>query len=152
MKTLAHSDDKAEILRRLLTVRADSRRRWGRMTAHQMICHLADAFRGCMGEKEVRPIAHLFNRTVVKWLALYVPIRWMRGIPTRPEMDQLRGGTPPAEFAADVAALAALLDRITDRDHPCAWQQHPLFGPMREWEWLRWGYLHMDHHLRQFGA
>jgi hypothetical protein len=28
---------------------------------------------------------------------------------------------------------------------------HPIFGRMTEAEWMRWGYLHTDHHLRQFG-
>jgi len=28
---------------------------------------------------------------------------------------------------------------------------HPLFGPMNYEDWMRWGYLHADHHLRQFG-
>jgi hypothetical protein len=26
-----------------------------------------------------------------------------------------------------------------------------MFGPMSERDWMRWGYLHADHHLRQFG-
>jgi hypothetical protein len=26
-----------------------------------------------------------------------------------------------------------------------------MFGPMTEKDWMRWGYLHADHHLRQFG-
>jgi hypothetical protein len=30
--------------------------------------------------------------------------------------------------------------------------RHPLWGRMTEWEWGRWGYLHTDHHLRQFGV
>ena len=29
---------------------------------------------------------------------------------------------------------------------------HPVFGPMTRGAWLRWGYLHTDHHLRQFGV
>jgi hypothetical protein len=28
---------------------------------------------------------------------------------------------------------------------------HAFFGPMSYSEWMRWGYLHTDHHLRQFG-
>jgi Protein of unknown function (DUF1569) len=28
---------------------------------------------------------------------------------------------------------------------------HPIFGPMTAKDWMRWGYLHADHHLRQFG-
>ena len=29
--------------------------------------------------------------------------------------------------------------------------RHPLFGRMTNGEWGRWGYRHVDHHLRQFG-
>jgi hypothetical protein len=29
---------------------------------------------------------------------------------------------------------------------------HSFFGRLSRTEWLRWGYLHMDHHLRQFGV
>lgn len=41
MKTLARERDKAEIVRRLRVVGPESARRWGRMTAHQMVCHLS---------------------------------------------------------------------------------------------------------------
>jgi hypothetical protein len=27
-----------------------------------------------------------------------------------------------------------------------------VFGRMSQAAWLRWAYLHMDHHLRQFGV
>jgi uncharacterized protein DUF1569 len=28
---------------------------------------------------------------------------------------------------------------------------HPAFGPMTRTHWMRYAYLHTDHHLRQFG-
>jgi hypothetical protein len=31
------------------------------------------------------------------------------------------------------------------------WPAHPIFGKMSETDWMRWAYLHVDHHLRQFG-
>ena len=78
---------------------------------------------------------------------------WPKGVPTRPEVDQLKGGTPPAEFAADAAGLRESIARFTlpaaSRDFTFA--AHPAFGPLSAWEWMRWGYLHADHHLRQFG-
>ena len=153
MKTLAHARDKEEILRRLATVRADSPRRWGRMTAPQMICHLTDAFLGVIGERPVRRYQTLFSRTVVKWFALHVPLRWRAGIPTSPEFDQAAGaGTPPAEFAADVERLRGLVLRVSSGADPVPWTEHPLFGTLTARQWLRWSYLHVDHHLRQFGA
>ena len=152
MKTLARQCDNAEILRRLRTVRPDSVRRWGRMSAHQMVCHLADAFRAVTGEKLVSPDTRLLNRTIIKWAALYVPLQWPAGIPTRPELDQERGGTRPRDFAADVAQLETLLELITAETRRLDRRSHPMFGKMSDAAWLRWGYLHMDHHLRQFGA
>jgi len=152
MKTLARPRDKAEIVRRLKEIRPESSRRWGRMTAHQMICHLSDSFRMVLGEKPVSPVAGPFPRTIVKWVALYLPVTWPVGIPTMSEIDQGRGGTLPGDFTLDVARLEALLDFVASEPRSFPWPSHPLFGRMSDAAWLRWGYLHMDHHLRQFSA
>jgi hypothetical protein len=152
MKTLARPEDKAEILRRLEGLAAGSTRRWGRMSPHQAICHLSDSFRMCLGQKEARPRQSWVWKTIVKPIALYAPIPWPRGVPTRPELDQECDGTKPADFAADVAALICLLDLVTAMPPRFGGGGHPTFGPMSDAAWLRWGYLHMDHHLRQFGA
>ena len=152
MKTLARDHCKAEIIRRLRLVRPESARRWGQMSAHQMICHLCDSCRIATGERRASAVGGLLQRTLVKWIALYLPVRWPPGIPTRPEVDQLVGGTKPVEFAADVAQLEALLEFITTREKGFDWPAHPIFGRMSQAAWLRWAYLHADHHLRQFGA
>jgi hypothetical protein len=55
-------------------------------------------------------------------------------------------------FADDVAGLVALVNEFTAQAPGFAWPAHPIFGALSQKGWLRWGYLHMDHHLRQFGA
>ena len=152
MKTLARQRDKAEILHRLRAVRPESVRRWGRMSAHQMVCHLSDAIRMAMAQKSVSHATSPLQRTIVKWIALYLPLPWPAGILTRPEIDQELGGTKPVDFAADMAELEALLELITAQTRSFDGHLHPIFGRMSDVAWLRWGYLHMDHHLRQFGA
>jgi hypothetical protein len=152
MKSLARERDKAEILQRLKRVHPQSARRWGRMTAHQMICHLCDCFRVVIGRKPVSPASGLLQQTLVKWLALYLPLRWPAGFSTRPEVDQEAGGTRPLEFAADVAELELLIELITAQPRSVEWHAHPIFGRMSDAAWMRWAYLHLDHHLRQFGA
>jgi len=152
MKTLANAGEKAEMLGRLKALTPGSERRWGRMSAHQMICHLSDSFLAVTGQRHVSPASGLLQRTVVKWIALHAPITWPHGVATRPEVDQEVGGTPPATFAADVTQLEMLIELITTRKGCFDGQQHPVFGTMSDAEWMRWGYLHMDHHLRQFGA
>jgi hypothetical protein len=151
MKTLCRERDKQEILRRLKRVRPDSVRRWGRMSAHQMVCHLSDSFRAMIGRKAVTPVTSPFQRPVVKCLALYAPLRWPPGILTSPEIDQEAGGTKPADFATDLADLEALVELLTDPVRRFEWHEHPIFGRMSDRSWFRWAYLHMDHHLRQFG-
>jgi hypothetical protein len=152
MKTFARDDSIAEILRRLRDVRPDSVRRWGRMSAPQMVCHLMDACRMATGEKHVSEATGLLQRTVVKWIALYLPLPWPKGILTRPEIDQEAGGTCPGEFSADVAELEGLLKAIATNNTRREWPTHPIFGRMSKTDWLRWAYLHTDHHLRQFGV
>jgi hypothetical protein len=123
------------------------------MSAPQAVCHLSDSFRAFMGQRPISPATGPLQRTIVKWIALYAPLPWPGGrILTRPEIDQMVGGTPPADFAADVAELATLTELFTATTRSSRWEPHPIFGPLSNGEWLRWGYLHMDHHLRQFGA
>jgi hypothetical protein len=151
MKSLARPDDLAEILRRLRTLRPDTSARWGRMSAHQMICHLADALCVATGQKTVSPATGPVQRTFIKWIALYVPLPWPAGVATRPEIDPEIGGTKPQEFADDVARVETLFKGLA-RTPGTNCPEHPIFGPMSATAWLRWGYLHADHHLRQFGA
>jgi Protein of unknown function (DUF1569) len=150
VKTLDKLTDRNEVLGRLTKVHSDSQGRWGSMSAHQMICHLSDSFRAALGEKEISQSTTLFKRTAYKWTALWVPFRWPQGIKTRPEMDQHEGGTKPDEFAADVEKLRILLDRFCNSKREFA--PHATMGQMSTTERLRHAYLHMDHHLRQFGA
>ena len=87
---------------------------------------------------------------MAKFFALRTPMRWPRNLTTGDSVRQGAGGTPPAEFARDRARLLETLDRF------CACTTlitiHPFFGNMSSADWLRWGYLHADHHLRQFSA
>jgi hypothetical protein len=149
MKTLARERDKTELLERLRRLGPDCQRRWGRMTVRQMVCHASDCCRLALGQKDASPATGLAQRTMIKWVALYAPLKWPPGLQTRPEVDQEDGGTAPGDFAADVAELEALLQRLAAHS---AWTTaHPIFGRMSQSAWLRWAYLHTDHHLRQFG-
>jgi hypothetical protein len=141
-----------EVLRRLRSLRPDSERRWGRMTANQAVCHLSDSFKSVTGGKRVEFAGSLATRTFVKWFALRVPLRWPKGVPTRPEVDQEKDGTRPVEFERDVAELESLVEEFAREGRDFRGNKHPVFGEMSESDWLRWGYLHMDHHLRQFGV
>jgi Protein of unknown function (DUF1569) len=149
MKNLGKAAIQQEIKQRLQSLRADSQRHWGRMSANQMICHLADSFRRVLGEKDAIALP---PRKLMKLAALWIPIPWPHGFKTRPEMDQEIGGTGPVEFEQDRKELFQLMERFTCEAPVPRFEAHPIFGHMSRKELMRWAYLHMDHHLRQFGA
>jgi len=117
-----------------------------------MVCHLCDSFRGPMGDRHLSRGGMPGPRVLVKWIALNSGFRWPHGVKTRPEADQMMGGTPPVEFETDRSELLLLLERFTAQPREFEWRPHPTLGELTEAEWMRWGYLHMDHHLRQFGV
>ena len=149
MSTLADPKVRAACRERIQRLDPNAAAKWGHMTVHQMVCHLNDSFRVGMGEKYASPATGLLQRTLVKWVALRTPLPWPQGVPTRPEIEQGRGGTPPAEWSGDRGELLGLMDAFADRE---TFGAHPTFGEMTERDWLTWGYRHVDHHLRQFGV
>jgi hypothetical protein len=150
MKTLSSSGELASIHKRLALLDPADSPLWGSMSANQMLCHLRDAFRCPLGERvPPRFKANALPAPVFKWLALWLPLKWPPGVRTPPEADQQIGGTPPIEFEADRTTLVAKMDQFAQSSGP--WSPHPMWGHMTTAEWMRWGYLHTDHHLRQFG-
>jgi len=137
------------LIARVLQVRPDSRRRWGRMTPHQMLCHLSDSMRATLGEWTRPPHRLPPMRALVRFLAFNLPVRWPHGVRTARELDAERDGTKPVDFERDRAELIALLRRIAASD---SLPPHPLWGRMSRGMTGRYVWRHTDHHLRQFGA
>jgi hypothetical protein len=148
-KSLAESANVEELLSRLGRLEPTAARRWGTMTPHEMLCHLADSFLAVLGERTASSNETWFSRTVVKYIALHTSLPWPQGVPTRPEVDPKRSGTKPVDFERDRARVLALLRRFLRPE--TRYGRHPGFGAMTRDEWLLWGYGHVDHHLRQFG-
>jgi Protein of unknown function (DUF1569) len=152
LKHLGQASDRAAIIARVNRVRPDSVARFGVMTAREMIVHCTDCLSVGLGLRDVSAADRLVDRAVIKYVALYAPITWPTGFQTRPEMDPRRAGSRPGEFVSDVASLVQMLERFGAGLADGTWCPHPIFGPLSQSQWHRWGYLHTDHHLRQFGA
>jgi hypothetical protein len=152
MLHLGEPQTRQAILQRLANLKPAAPALWGKMSACQMLCHLTDSFNVALGARTASNIDTLFSRTVMKWGALYVPMRWPQNVATRPEIEQGAGGTPPTAFDSDRRTLVATIDRFCDPGSSFTSARHPFFGRMSNGQWLRWGYLHTDHHFRQFRA
>lgn len=152
MKSLQDSAIREDIGQRLRRLSVDSARQWGKMTVSQTVCHLADSYLMAVGDHEVADVSTLWTRTGLKWIVLYAPMSWPKGVRTFPELNQELGGTKPEAFAADVERLERALEAFLTavKDGRCV--DNPFMGKLSSWQLLRWGYLHADHHLRQFGV
>lgn len=138
----------AELCSRLANLVAGTPARWGKMNAHQMMVHLTDSFRAVHGERPAGSVSNWFSSGPMRWVALHTPVKWPAGSPTMPELAQDGGGTPPADWSNDMAALAELIRGVP---HRTSYTAHPFFGKMTLQEWRIWAYRHCDHHFRQFG-
>jgi len=147
MSTFAQPAVKAAVRQRVERLTPVTPRQWGRMTPHQMVCHLTDAYRMSSGERRPKAVDNFISRSIVRLVALHTPLAWPKGVKTIPEADQEQGGTRPLEWDRDVAELLRSIDAF----RPLEGHPHPMFGPLTEQEWDVWGFRHADHHLRQFG-
>lgn len=154
MRRLTCAADRDELVVRLRVLTPAAARRWGRMSCPQMVCHLSDAFRGVLGDVPPAPRRdNWLTRGPLKSIVLRTALPWPSGAPTNPNLDQVAGqGTPPGDFDADREALIVLIDRFLAQAPYVSCPPHALFGPLTARDWSRWGWAHVDHHLRQFGA
>jgi Protein of unknown function (DUF1569) len=149
MSTLAQSEVAIQCNARVDRLDPNTPPRWGRMTAPQMVCHLNDSFKVASGDRTVSRAPVPVPRSLIRWIALRTPLPWAHNLPTRPEIKQGTGGTPPGNWDQDRQELRALILSFPSR---LVFAPHPIFGPMSKEDWQIWAYRHVDHHLRQFGV
>lgn len=150
-RTLSNSTAKREILERVSLLTPGHAALWGRMV-EEMLSHLVGAFR--MASKELNVESH-FNPvtgTIIRYVALHTPVHWIRGYPTVPELDQKKYPRLRDDLEHLKADLRGRIERFSSSSGQDILPEHPLWGRLSLEEWMRWGYRHTDHHLRQFGC
>jgi hypothetical protein len=151
MKTVADPAVVRRLVERLRALEPETPRRWGTMTAHEMLCHLGDAAEMVLRTRpRVKPVT-VRPRPLFKALVLWSPFRPPHGVPTNPQHDPKADGTKPDAFDNDRERAIAALERIASARGELE-PVHGMFGPMTVADWHRWAWKHTDHHLRQFGV
>lgn len=135
---------------RIHSVTAASERRWGKMSAAQMMEHCARGLE--MGTGELKLPRVLMGRLLgglIKPLALKEGEPMRRSSPTAPLL--IVGGDVDLESSR--TRLLGALDRfVAGGEQGCSTHPHAFFGALKPREWSTLMYKHLDHHLRQFGA
>ena len=150
VKSMANARDCERVVRRIGSLTPNSARQWGSMSVESMLCHLADSYQIAMGERVAAPVPTPMPR-LMKAVALWSPMRWPRNLKTPKEVEQGCGGTTAGSFEDERLRLLRMVARFRSTT-TLAETRHPFFGRMTQADWMRWGYLHANHHLPQFSA
>jgi hypothetical protein len=147
MPSLRDQTVREELIRRLDSLTAAARPKWGSLDAPRMICHLGDALAMSLGELAVKSANRkAFQHFPLKHLIIYV-LPFPKGVPTAPELLS----TPPRDFDADRRRLVGFINRIAAAPKAMG-PEHPFFGPLTNEEWNALHWKHISHHLKQFGC
>lgn len=151
MKNLFDATVVNQVKTRLSSLEPQSERRWGKMTAPQMLAHCSVSMQWAVGEvvpDQGTLIGRLLGRLV-------------KPMVFRNE-DPMRKNSPTAKslIVADVRDLSterSRLSRLIDKFAAggaagCTKNPHPFFGTLTPEEWAILMYKHLDHHFRQFGV
>jgi oxepin-CoA hydrolase / 3-oxo-5,6-dehydrosuberyl-CoA semialdehyde dehydrogenase len=148
-------ESREEFLRRgafdaLAALRADTPAEWGRMTAQQMVEHLAWVFEISTGRARVEcPVPEEKRER-------YKPFLYdNRPTPREFVNTALVDGLPALRHADLATAIDALRGEVRlffdhAAEEPDARFAHPVFGPIAAEEWSRSHFKHVRHHLLQF--
>jgi hypothetical protein len=152
MKTILNENDRLNTIQRINRLTPESKNLWGRMNVNQMLCHVTDQIRMAIGEKKTKFVGNPILKTIVKWLVLGgLPIPKGK-VPTADELNQEKNGTQPVGFLDDLNQLIKIINEFENKYPKSSTIVHPAFGPFSMGQWGRLIYLHLDHHLRQFGV
>jgi hypothetical protein len=147
MKTLWQESSRQEIIGRLEKLTNDSKANWGKMNCSQMLAHVADGVRMCLGDLKTEPKKTPLRFRPVKHLIIY----WLpfpKGAPTAPELISRQA----ENIESEVSAIKNLIEKFAGREIETEWAHHPAFGKLSGKDWGALGYKHIDHHLKQFGV
>ena len=133
---------------RLKSLTPNARRKWGQMTADQMLWHVAGSLELVAGRASAPPgKAPLpLPKPVLRFAVINLP--WPRGAPTVPQIV----ATGQHDFEKQRTRVLDLIDEVARKDLHGPWPMHSLLGKMSGAQYSRFVAKHVDHHLKQFSA
>jgi hypothetical protein len=146
MPSLHDSTYRAAIQNRLQALRADSQRKWGKMTVDQMLWHVNEALESALGRISLPPERSPLPRPIMKFIVINLP--WPKGAPTLPDW-RARG---EHDFNTERSRCLRLVDELASTPLDGHWPDSPVLGRMTGRDVTRLHAKHLNHHLTQFGV
>ena len=151
MKNLFDPAVASQIKTRLGKLGPHSDRRWGKMTAPQMLAHCSVSMQWAVGE--VVPETGAFPVRLIG--RLVKPMVFRNEAPLRKNSPTAKSliVADERDLGKERDRLSGLIDRFAAGGAAgCTTNPHSFFGKLTPEEWAMLMYKHLDHHLRQFGV
>ena len=138
------------LISRISAISPDSRRQWGTMTPDQMLHHLNLATGSAFGYFTLPNESNVLSQTLFKWLMVDLLSIQPKGLQL-----PLNFKIPQSErfsFEEEKNLLLEIINKACNSISTVNWSPHPYFGKMTDNQWGRLLTVHIDYHLKQFGA
>lgn len=138
------------VQQRIAKLTADRQPLWGNMSAATMMQHCRIINESLLRGRPSTRMPSLKQRLLRRvFLSRLIPLPKGRKQPGHIADRMNAAGTPAfdAERLSLLASIAAFAAHSGGID-----AAHPIFGRMSRQNWGRFGWVHLDHHLRQFGV
>ncbi|HRH63138.1 MAG TPA: DUF1569 domain-containing protein [Bacteroidia bacterium] len=149
MKSIFNKADNEALISRINKLTAESQPLWGKMDVSQMLAHITTPLLVMKGEVKINftLLGMLFGKSLKK---KYLRDRGFgKNLPTHTKFKVVDS----KQFAAEQKKFIELLQELLTKGTAIITKnKHPFFGNMSIQEWEDMMYLHVEHHLKQFGV
>lgn len=141
---------KDELVNRVNCLTENSKAGWGVMNVAEMMHHCSDGLKNLL-------VAHTsgkpesLKQKILRFLFLYIVPRYPKNAKTFPHLDIKKNNIAAGIFEKEKQELIANLNNFQQYKGQINFL-HPNFGYMNRKQWGIMTWMHLDHHLRQFGV
>lgn len=149
MKSIFNKNDNAELIERINKLNPETQGLWGKMNVSQMLKHVHVPLLLMNNSKQIKftLLGFLFGKRLMK--KYFKDRGFGKNLPTHTEFKV----ADKKVFDAEKQALIQTVQQFLEKGPASVTKnKHPFFGHMTAEQWDDMMYLHLNHHLQQFGV
>jgi len=146
MKNLLDPEDCDKIIGRISKIEPNQQRIFGHMSVSEMLYHCNKVSQAILtgGSTDKPKLKQVFLRVLVLNLMQKMPMN-------RHSSSKYFSKDGQLSFDNEKKQLIQMTRQFLSNKKPLS-GNHPVFGRMNNRQWGRFSWIHLDHHLRQFGV
>ncbi len=149
-KNLFDEAVKNEIINRSLKLTDVQQPKWGKMNAPEMLRHCSEAIKSTLTQPtHFKPSS--LKQILGRYAMLYLIPRYPHGAKTPRKLDMKINNVTGLTLTGEKKYFAERINLFYRYDKNIT-TNHSYFGNMNRKQWGIITWMHMDHHLRQFGV